>query len=165
MHHIGRAELLDGHGGTDIVQVAPSSVVFDRGTDRVTGVRLNPKGMYRWYASCCKTPLGNTVSPSIPFIGIGPEVFRVSGDARDRVFGRAQPIQGQFAIGTPPHGSTRLTVPFIARTLRLLLGWKLRGRAWPHPFFDPKTRAPFKSVPTLSRSERDALRPLCGPKP
>lgn len=164
LHHLGRAELLDPNGGTDIVQAAPASVSFDRGAEHVTGVRLGPKGMYRWYASCCRTPLGNTMSPALPFIGIGPELFQLDAASRDEVFGRAVPTQGQFAIGAPPPGSTRVTLPFIARTVRLLLGFKLRGRTWPHPFFDRTTGAPIKSLPVLSKGERDALRPLCGPR-
>src|SRR5437016_5861532 len=70
LHHLGRTYLLDAHGGTDIVQLAPASLVFDRGTDRIIALRLGPKGLYRWYASCCRTPLGNTVGPTIPFVGI-----------------------------------------------------------------------------------------------
>src|SRR5262245_2632062 len=75
LHHLGRADLLDAHGGTDIVQVAPSSLSFVQGGDLITGTRLGPKGLYRWYASCCKTPFGNTVKPSIPFVGLVAQTF------------------------------------------------------------------------------------------
>ena len=66
LHHLGRAELLDAHGGSEIIQVAPNTISFDRGTDKIAAIRLGPKGPYRWYATCCKTPLGNTVKPSLP---------------------------------------------------------------------------------------------------
>src|SRR5689334_2851856 len=62
LHHLGRLDLLDACGGTDIVQVAPAFLSLQSGKDRVAGIRLTAKGLYRWYASCCKTPLGNTVS-------------------------------------------------------------------------------------------------------
>src|SRR5262245_12535850 len=65
LHHLGHAELLDEHGGTDIVQVAPASLAFHAGADRIVGLRLSPKGLYRWHTSCCKTPVGNTVGPGI----------------------------------------------------------------------------------------------------
>jgi len=81
-HHLGRADLLDAHGGSDIVQVAPASLTFDHGADRIVGLRLSPKGLYRFYASCCKTPLGNTVGPAIPFVGIVAQAF----DAPDASF-------------------------------------------------------------------------------
>src|SRR5688500_1596088 len=79
LHHLGRADLLDALGGIYIVQVPPASVTYERGTDAIAALRLSPKGMFRWYATCCKTPLGNTVVPSLPFVGFVYEAFR---DAR-----------------------------------------------------------------------------------
>src|SRR3974377_1022312 len=63
LHKLDRADLLDHHGGTDIVQLAPASLSFVRGTERIVGLRLTPRGVYRWYASCCRMPLGNTLGP------------------------------------------------------------------------------------------------------
>jgi Family of unknown function (DUF6151) len=162
-HHLGRAELLDAHGGSDIVQVAPAALRFREG--RIAGLRLTPKGLYRWYASCCKTPLGNTMGPRVPYVGIGPEAFGLDGPGRDEAFGKPRgAILGKFAIGTPPPTSTK-QLSFLFGTVRLLLGWKLTGKTWPHPFFDRATRAPKHPVTVLSREEREALRPLCGPRP
>jgi hypothetical protein len=45
--------------------------------------------------------------------------------------------------------------------IRKVLGWKLHGQTWPHPFFDRAARAPRYPVAVLSRDEREALRPLC----
>jgi hypothetical protein len=168
LHHLGRADLLDAHGGTDIVQAAPRTVTFDRGRERIVGVRLSPKGLYRWYASCCKTPLGNTSKPTLPFVGMAPEVFRGAPDTarRDAVFGKVRGgVYGQHATGGAPEGSTKLDVRLIADVMRRILGWKLTGKTWPHPFFDRATRAPSYPVTTLSSAEREALRAKCGPHP
>src|ERR1700722_1625740 len=62
LHRLGRTDLLNARGGTDIVQVVPASLAFVRGQDRIKGLRLTPKGIHRWYASCCNTPVGNTFS-------------------------------------------------------------------------------------------------------
>ena len=162
LHHLGRADLLDAHGGSDIVQVAPAALAYTRGADRITGVRLHPKGLYRWYASCCKTPLGNTVGPGIPFIGILARAFATP----DKTFGPpVGGILGKFAVGTAPPGTTGLNLRVIGRAVRKVLGWKLGGKTWPHPFFDRATRAPSHPVAVLSPEEREALRPLCGPRP
>jgi hypothetical protein len=166
LHHLGRTDLLDEHGGTDVVQVAPASLTFHRGAERIVGVRLTPKGLYRWYASCCKTPLGNTLGPAIPFVGIVVQAFEGPDTRPDDVFGHPiGAIQGKYAIGTPPVGASKLNVRLIARAVRMVLGWRLRGKTWPHPFFDRATRSPSRPVTTLSRAERDSLRPLCGPHP
>lgn len=166
LHHLGRVDLLDARGGTDIVQVAPASLSFDRGADRIVGLRLTPKGLYRWYASCCKTPLGNTLGPALPFVGIVAQAFDAGEQRASDLFGK--PIaaaRGQYAIGGLPDGLKEAGVLLIARTLRLMLGWRLRGQSWPHPYFDRETRKPSRPVSILSSAEREALRPLCGPHP
>ncbi len=164
-HHLGRADLLDAHGGTELVQAAPRAVSFDRGTENVKGVHLRPKGLFRWYASCCSTPLGNTATPSVPFVGIPCGVLRGldAPAARETTFGRSWGLLGKFAIGEPPAGSTKPNLRGFAKVARLVLGWKLRGKAWPHPFFERSGAARY-AMTTLSRAERDALQPLCGPK-
>src|ERR1700749_4424307 len=66
-HQIGRADLLNAKGGSDIVQFAPANLAFTQGQHRMVGVRLKPNGLYRWYANCCNTPVGNTLTPRLPF--------------------------------------------------------------------------------------------------
>lgn len=162
LHHLGRADLLDAHGGSDIVQVAPASLSYTRGTDRIAGVRLKPKGLYRWFASCCKSPLGNTMGPGLPFVGILAPAFA----SPDDVFGPpVGAIFGKFAVGDPPPGSTGVDLRLLGRTIRKVAGWKFGRHTWPHPFFDRATRAPRYPHTVLSAGERDALRPLCGPRP
>jgi hypothetical protein len=167
LHHLGRADLLDAHGGTDIVQVAPAALSFHQGAELLSGVRLTPKGLYRWYTQCCHTPMGNTLTPSLPFVGIAAQAFAEDGAAVsvDAYFGRSRGMSfGKFAIGAPPPGSVRPNLGMLAHALRKVLGWKLRGRAWPHPFFERDTSSPRYPVRILTREERAALRPLCGPR-
>jgi hypothetical protein len=165
-HRIGRADLLDAHGGSDIVQLAPASLAFVQGQDRIVGLRLTPKGLFRWYTSCCHTPVGNTLSPAIPFVGILAQAFDEGAQRPDDVFGRPiGAIMGKFAIGDPPADSKRMNFTLMLRAIRMVLGWRLRGRAWPHPFLRRDTRAPVYPVTVLSQSERDALRRFCGPHP
>jgi hypothetical protein len=163
LHHLGRSELMDSQGGSDIVQIAPASLTFRRGTEQIAAVRLNPKGMFRWYATCCKTPLGNTLMPAVPFIGVLAPAF-ASANLDDTIGKPLCGILGKFAIGEPPEGSTKMHLGFLARAFRAILGWKLSGRTWPHPYFDRATRAPAFPVTVLSSAEREALRPLCGPR-
>lgn len=166
LHHLERADLLDEHGGTDIVQVAPASLGFERGQERIVGLRLTAKGLYRWYASCCKTPLGNHVTTAVPFIGIGAHAFSKSGTDVDSVFGRpVGAILGRFAVGGAPPGSTGLNVRLLGRAAAKVLSWRFGGRTWPHPFVDRATRTPLRPLTTISREEREALRAFCGPHP
>jgi len=166
LHQIGRADLLNAQGGSDIVQVAPSTLTFMQGQDRIVGLRLTPKGLFRWYASCCNTPLGNTLTPKIPFVGIVAQTFDGGTPRADEVVGPPiGAILGKYAVGEPPAGSTGLHLSLILRAIGKVLGWRLRGKAWPHPFFRQGTGAPIYPLTVLSLEEREALRPLCGPHP
>jgi hypothetical protein len=163
LHHLDRADLLDAQGGSDVIQVAPNMLSFHRGADRIAAVRLTSKGMYRWFASCCKTPLGNTVGAGVPFVGIQRASFQ--GDADEALGPSRGSILGKFAIGENPESPKLQLVRMIAHTGWLLAGWKIRGQAWPHPFFEKDTRAPRYPVTTLIAAERDGLRACCGPRP
>jgi len=163
-HHLGRADLLDAHGGSDIVQVAPASLTFVQGQDRIAGLRLTPKGLFRWHTTCCQTPVGNTANPTIPFVGIVVQALDNGAQRADDAFGKPiGAIFTKFAIGKPP--ASRGSLSLIWRAARMLLGWRLRGRAWPNPFFRRDTRVPIFPVAVLAPSEREALRRLCGPHP
>lgn len=164
-HQLGRADLLNAKGGSDIVQIAPSTLSFVQGQNRIAGVRLTPKGLYRWYASCCNTPVGNTLSATVPFVGIVAQTFEGGTPGVDEVAGPPiGAILGKYAVGEPPAGSTGLNLSLILRAIGKVLGWWLRGKTWPHPFFKRETREPIYPVTVLSRKQREALRPLCGPQ-
>jgi hypothetical protein len=166
LHALDRADLLDDQGGTDIVQLAPASLSFVQGREHIVGLRLTPRGLYRWYASCCRTPLGNTLGPAIPFIGVVAQAFESETQKPDQLFGRPiGRIFAKYALGRPPAASARLNPWLLVRAIRMVLGWRLRGKAWPHPFFDRARRAPTFPLTTLSPQEREALRRLCGPNP
>jgi hypothetical protein len=165
-HQIGRADLLNSKGGSDIVQLAPASLVFLQGQHRIVGLRLTPKGLFRWYANCCNTPVGNTLTPAIPFVGIIAQGFDHATRGAEEVFGPPSgAILGKYAIGEPPAGSTGLNLPLLLRAIGRVLGWRLRGKAWPHPFFEKGKDGPAYPFTVLPREQRDALRPLCGPHP
>ena len=165
-HHLGRADLLNAKGGSDIVQVAPASLTFVKGRDRIAGVRLSAKGLFRYHTTCCNTPVGNTLSPAIPFVGILARAFDTETQRADQVFGTAAgAIFGKCAIGEPPPGSTGLNLPLMLRAIAKVLGWRLMGKAWPNPFFRPNTREPTFPISVVSVERREALRKKCGPHP
>ncbi len=163
-HQLGRVDLLDDKGGTDIVQIAPAALSFTQGQHRIAGLRLTPKGLYRWHASCCNTPVGNTLGPAVPFVGIPVQSFDAARP--DDLFGAPiGAILGKYAVGDPPAGSTGLNLSLLLRAIGKVLGWRLGGKTWPHPFFARETRAPVYPLTVVSRERREALRALCGPRP
>jgi hypothetical protein len=161
-HLLGRADdVLDAYGGTEIAQMSQASVVFTAGADDLAAVRLTPKGLMRWYARCCNTPIGNTLATSaLPFIG----VIRAFVDAPTTALG---PIRGRAWAKTAKGG--RAAVPkdglpepvMVARVIAKLIGWRLRGDRTRSPLFDAQTGRAFVEPHVLGRAEREDLRQRC----
>jgi hypothetical protein len=152
---------LDERGGTDIFQMAPSKVRLTSGAETLGCVRLSEKGMHRWYCSECKTPIGNTMGPSVPFAGMIHSFMRFdrAGRSRDEVLGppRAH-VQTKFATpGAPLPSAPLQTLRAIAHGVKLLAGWWLARAGSPSPFFDEATQAPRALPRVLSAEERSAL--------
>ena len=158
---LGRPDVLDAHGGTDICQMAPSRVRITEGAASLRSMRLAPKGLLRWYTECCRTPVANTLSARVPFAGIIHSFmdFATDGRSPDEAIGKPIGfIHGRFARGGD-HAHIHRTAPFgvILRSARLIIGWWIAGRGTPSPFFDEKTREPRALPHVLSDVERDAL--------
>src|ERR1700733_16290373 len=68
---LDRADVLDGAGGTDIVQMPPGRVTLTAGADALRCLCLSNRGVLRWYADCCRTPIANTAArPGFPVLGV-----------------------------------------------------------------------------------------------
>ena len=155
LHWLERDELLDDHGGTEIIQLGRSRLEIEEGHDQIQCMRLSPKGLHRWYAQCCKTPLANTL-PAIPFAGVARAVFDVRADDGESTFGPVMSGHVRQAIGgAPPDAKLRLRD--AVHITRLLASWALRGLGHPTPFFDRKNR-PVVTPRVLTTAERQQLR-------
>jgi hypothetical protein len=157
---LARPDITDPWGGTDIFQMAPSQVRITAGADALKCLRLSDKGMYRWYCGDCMTPVGNTLSSRVPFVGLIHTFMdhERDGRARDDVLGKPLGyVQTKSAVGAlpPARGSSLLRV--IGRSVRLLGKWWLTKAGSPSPFFDEETKAP-RTLPRILRpEERRAL--------
>ena len=156
-----RPGITDEWGGTDIFQVAPSTVRITSGTDALCCVRLSGKGMHRWYCGACKTPIGNTLSARVPFVGLVHTFMDHGSDGRTRDDVLGRPIgfvQTRFAVGTLPLPGRGSSLPrVIGRSVRLLGKWWLTGAGSPSPFFHDQTHAPRTQPQILRPEERRAL--------
>ena len=157
---LGRADVLDAHGGSDIVHVAPAKIAISSGPDELRCLRLSSEGLFRWYAGCCDTPIGNMVGARFPFIGLLATFIGDAEDGRVREVVLGPPfarIHGREAIGGVPAGAhARVDARMMLRVFRLVFGWWVRGMAQPSPFFDGPTRAPKSAPRVLSADERAA---------
>jgi hypothetical protein len=153
-----RPDVLDTAGGTDIFQMPPGRVKLTAGTDAVRCLHFSSK-IFRWYADCCRTPIGNTAGPHFPVVGLIHSFMDADGHSRDEVLGAPLcRIYERSAVGPlPPNAPAPPSRGLIALRASRLFGWWLRGIGRPTPFFDGHTSAPLSAPRVLSPSERAAL--------
>lgn len=148
---LGRgADVLDEQGGTEIVQVAQPRVRFLKGEDKISALRLSEKGMIRWYASCCNTPIGNTLSdPKVSFIGLIH--VALEHNQMDQHFGKNVAIlNADTALGEPKPAQRGL-LGVMARFIWVVVTARISGRYKNSPLFDA-SGVP-RVVPSILRPE------------
>ncbi len=158
---LGRPDVLDAAGGTDIFQMATGRVTLTAGTEALRCLRLSDQGVFRWYADCCRTPIANSAGPSFPVIGVIHSFLdhETGGRSRDEVLG--PPIgrlyENSAAGPLPPAAPPPLSFGISVRRALRALRWWLRGLNRPSPFFDDRTKAPRSPPHVLTPSERAAF--------
>jgi hypothetical protein len=155
VHWLERDDLLDERGGTEVIQLARARLEITEGADQIRCVRLSKKGMHRWYAQCCRTPLGNTI-PWVPFVGLVRSAFEVPHADDASTFGTVLSSWVRAAVGGPPAGAG-LTLGGLVHVTSLLASWALHGLGHPTPYFDRKNR-PTVTPQILTVAERQKLR-------
>lgn len=152
------------HGGTDIFLTTPALLEFTAGRDRLACVRLTSQGPLRWYTTCCKTPLGSTMSrPGVPFLGLLPRLLLRDADENrlDSVFGPVKAaVFTEFASTANKQqlaNRGRTGVLSMLAIGRRMLGGRLRGEHRRSAFLDSQTGAPLVEPVVLSEAARAAL--------
>jgi hypothetical protein len=111
-------------------------------------------------------PGGQHAQSDDPFVGIIAQAFDNGTQHVDDIFGKPiGTIMSKHAIGGAPAGSRGVKLSLLMRAVRMVLGWRLRGQTWPHPFFKRDTREAIYPLNVLLRPQREALRQFCGPHP
>lgn len=155
LYSLGRKDLLDEAGGTEILPVYPQNIKIESGAEHLKSVRLSPKGLDRWVTTCCNTPIANTRA-KFPWVGVLAQAVLKEPD-KGQVEKALGPIRsrvaGNFALKTPPEGTSqnlrfhdvKVVMPFVIKGF-------LFGKSKPSPFFTEE----FKPIsePQLMPMER-----------
>jgi hypothetical protein len=158
---LGRPDVLDPAGGTDILQMPPARVRLTAGTDALRCLRL-PEKVLRWHADCCRTPIANTAAdPRFPLAAVIHSFMDHQADGRSRDEALGPPLcriyEGSATAPLPPNAPPPPSLGVFARRASRLIVWWVRGLARPTPFFDGGTKAPRAVPRVLTPSERAAL--------
>lgn len=137
--------------GVPLVQTSPEAISFTQGAEHLRVMRLSSKGILRWYAGCCGTPIANTLArPKLPFVGMKRDLFQdpdMFGKIRVKAF---LPVPGK-----PPRTKGAFTM--VMGIFRRMGSALISGRWRETPFFDIETGAPIQPPKILTKEERSAL--------
>lgn len=164
LHFLGKANLLDSAGGSEIIPVYPSDFKILQGQEVLSCVRLSSKGLFRWYTSCCKTPIGN-VLPKFPWVGTLNRAYSIKEpNYLEKTLGNIKSrIYGKYARGTPPKDTSqtmnfknvKVVLPFVVKGF-------LTGKAKNSPFFEKDGVTPITVPKVLTPEERNQIRGTIG---
>jgi hypothetical protein len=158
-HFLGKSgEILDDRGGSDVIQVLPRNVTFIQGTGALACMRLTTKGLLRWYAGCCNTPIGNTLDNfKISFIGLVHTCLETSDVPMQDSFGPVRAwVNTKGAKGNPKPktvGMGTTILWFLANVAKA----RIDGSYKQTPLFLVDTGTPIVSPRVLSREERASV--------
>ncbi|MEZ5921751.1 MAG: DUF6151 family protein [Parvularculaceae bacterium] len=157
-HFLGcEDEYLDAAGGSDIYQTSPSRLEITQGMDLLKSVVVGPDArLHRFYASCCKTPIVNTIpGRKLPFAGT--LVRNYDPSRRERLFGDPKTSVFASAANGDPPTKAQIATPFLIFNLmrRAAREW-MSGNSKKNVFLDAEDSG--KVTPQfLSAEERSAL--------
>jgi hypothetical protein len=147
LEKIGREDLLDSYGGTEIIPVYPSDIKFLKGSETLQCNQLSNKGLSRWSTTCCHTAIANT-RPHFPWVGFLHNVYTQKdrrfleklGPIKSRIFGK-------FAKGKPPFKiPQKLDLNAFLTVIPFLLKGKIFKKHKNSPFYKPDGYTPISDI-------------------
>ena len=152
--------MLDDAGGTQVVATLPRRVCFEQeGLEALACMSLSERGILRWYASCCNTPIGNTArKAAVPYVSLVHDCL--ASDPSRSLEASFWPLRMrvQTKSATRPVASTPLvTLAVVLGSMRPMLGawWDAGPRG--NPFFDRQSGQPIRPPRVLGADERSRL--------
>lgn len=145
--HLGKTELLDASGGSELVVVRPRTLEITKGSENIRPLRLSPRGLFRWHTTCCNTPLANTPpDPKLAYVGLFTAPAQTQAGfgplaARINTAGTQPPVQG--------FGGYKTLARLMAR-----IGWDRLAGTWKQNALFGPDRAPIAPPHVVSKEDR-----------
>lgn len=147
-------ELLSPGGGSEIWQTTPDRITIVGGAEQLEILRLSPRGLYRWHARCCDTPVFNTMSRvHLPFVGVVLLQAELTREAAALGPSRCQAFTRDAAPGPGAPKRDRGFAGAGLHVLSRMAGAWIGGRAKNNPLLggDGAPIAPFTVIPLEER--------------
>ncbi|WP_227368935.1 DUF6151 family protein [Halomonas sp. M20] len=147
-------ETLDTNGGTELIQTTPDNLTFSEGIENLACLRLTPKGLLRWYASCCNTTIANTPSNyNMPFVGVVHTCLRYEPGSLNDTFGPVRMRVFTKNALCEPKPSSQGLIGGGAQAAGMIAKARLDGSYKRTPFFDGQSGKCIVTPKILSEQE------------
>jgi hypothetical protein len=146
-HFLQQADtVLDEHAGTPIVATLPGHVHFTHGVESLACMSLSDRGMLRWYAGCCNTPIGNTPRDfRTHYVGLIETCLAASSPSLQESFGPVRMVLNtKSAKGEVKSTSVARGLVTMLGIMKSVVGARLGGGYKHNPFFDTEAGTPVR---------------------
>ena len=117
-------------------------------------MQLKPKGLIRWYASCCNTPIANTINGKMAFNGVFHQFMDFSSlkEVKEKVLGNVLTYcMSRYAEGElPPNSHPKYPFGVSMRIVKMLISGVFFKTNRPSPFFEEGSLEPISKPIQLS---------------
>jgi hypothetical protein len=152
---LGTEGVADDSGGTVVVATLPRYVALTAGIESLACMSLSERGLLRWYASCCHTPIANTPrNPKVPYVGVVHNCLEAGGRSIDASFGGLRAVANAASARGPVASKPIATGVAVMGLLLWAVVDRASGAYKQNPFFLAGTRTPIRPVRVLSSTER-----------
>lgn len=158
--YLGRTDILDQSGCTEVVPVYPSNFVFKQGIEKLKCTRLFENGTCRWSTTCCNSPIANT-KIGMPWAGVFASAYlQKNKNYLENTFGPIKSrIMGKFAKGSPAPGTPmKMDLKAFVTVFPFMLKGAIFKKSKHSPFFGQDGKTPIVQPTVLTLDERERLR-------
>jgi hypothetical protein len=158
-HFLERADtVLDEHGGTAIVATLPGHVHFSQGVEALACMSLSERGLLRWYASCCNTPIGNTPRDfKTPYVGLIESCLMSNSPSLRESFGPVRMVLNTKSAGGRVKSTPVANLVAMLGVMKAVIGARLSGAYKRNPFFGTEAGTPVARPRELTKAERERV--------
>jgi hypothetical protein len=150
--------VLDEHGGTAIVATIPKQVRFTQGLEALACMSLSGRGLLRWYASCCKTPIGNTPRDfKIPYVGLIESCLESRSPSLHESFGPVRMVLNTKSARGRVKSTPMSNLVGFPGLMASVIGARLSGAYMHNPFFETEAGRPVAQPRELTKAERERV--------
>jgi hypothetical protein len=152
-HFLQRNDVLDRRGGVEVIQTLPKYIRFTAGVENLVCMQLTDKGLLRWYARCCNTPIGATPEDmKISFVGLIHNCLNDADKSLDSILG---PVRAHVNVKHAKDGEIKTSgqLEIILRFIGRVVGARINGSYKKTPFFHAQNGVPVSAPKVLQDRE------------